>query len=156
MARELTCQTDLRDRKDRESLENRRTCMKLLIALLIALLTVLSTMASAQVAELAPTAACYFTAVEKQNLKSLTDCFSGNAVILDVNRRIEGQSAIRAWAKNEVMGGKYQILETTTTKKGISVLLRFAPPGTSGNGFKARYEIEITDGKISFMNLQYA
>jgi hypothetical protein len=124
--------------------------------LLVVVLTVLSMVASAQATELTPVAACYFAAVEKQNLKSLTACFTSNAVILDVHRKIEGPSAIRTWAKNEVMGGKYQILETTTTKKGISVLLRFAPPGTSGNGFKARYEIKITDGKISFMNLQYA
>lgn len=123
--------------------------------LLVALLTVLSTLASAQIVNLTPAAACYFTAVENQNLNNLTAYIGTNAVILDVNRRIEGISVIRSWAKNEVMGGKYKILETTNTKRRILVLLHFAPPETFGTGFKARYKFEFADGRISFINLQY-
>ena len=52
---------------------------------------------------------CYFSAVAESDLNALTQCFQDAAVIIDVNRKILGIEAIRSWANNEVIGGRYEI-----------------------------------------------
>ena len=123
------------------------------------LLVALALLASTAFAQTQPTlpaaAQCYFTSVEKKDLNAFAACFAPNAFIIDVSRRIAGVPAIRTWANNEVMAGKYTLLEVTPTDKGVSILLRFAPSGV-GEGFRARYDIDIANGRIVSMNLQYA
>jgi hypothetical protein len=99
--------------------------------------------------------ACYFDTVAAKNLEKFADCFETNAVIIDVTREIRGRVAIKAWAKNEVIGGRYTILEIKVVQDGASILLRFAPSGV-GDGFRARYLVTWRNKKIIKMDLQYA
>jgi hypothetical protein len=105
-------------------------------------------------------AKCYFDAIAKKDLNVLADFFQIDAVIIDVNREITGIRAIRNWAEDEVFGGRYEILEIVSQKKGsIKLLIRFVPPGLWGKlskGFKAHYTFEFSNGKIIKMDLQYA
>lgn len=104
-------------------------------------------------------AQCYFSAVAETDLESLTQCFQPDAVIIDVSRKISGIEAIRTWADNEVMGGRYEVLSTVSqTPDRIKLLIRFIPPGygSSASGFKAYYTFDFKDGKIIRMDLQYA
>lgn len=107
-----------------------------------------------QPSALPPAVQCYFNTVAEENAEALSNCFASDGVVIDVNRRIEGRSAIRIWAQNEVVGGIYKIIEVELRSIGVSVLLTFAPNGSSR--FKARYDFEINDGKIAKANLQYA
>jgi hypothetical protein len=126
--------------------------MKKLMIFWLMLLTLTSSLAQSN---LPAPAKCYFETIEAKNLDAFVNCFATDAVILDVSREIKGRAAIRTWAKNEVVGGQYTLLESKITKDGVSVLLRFAPSGYP-NGFRARYEFMLRDGKIVSMNLQYA
>jgi hypothetical protein len=105
-------------------------------------------------------AQCYFAAVAASDLNALTNCFQPDAVIIDVSRKISGIDAIRTWAQNEVMGGRYEVLSIVSqTQDEIKLLIRFAPPGLWGKlskGFKAHYTFAFKQGKIIRMDLQYA
>ena len=104
-------------------------------------------------------AQCYFNAVAKSDLEALAQCFQPDAVIIDVSRKISGIEAIRTWADNEVMGGRYEVLSSVSqTPDRIKLLIRFVPPGygSSASGFKAHYTFDFKDGKIVRMDLQYA
>ena len=105
-------------------------------------------------------ARCYFSAVAASDLTALTRCFRPDAVIIDVNRKIAGIGAIRAWAENEVIGGHYKILSIVSqTEERIKILITFVPPGfgdQSSRGFDAHYTFDFKQGKIIGMDLQYA
>jgi hypothetical protein len=101
------------------------------------------------------TAQRYFDAAAAHDLDALVDSFSPDALILDVDRPIEGASAIRRWARNEVLGGEYEILESEPHEHGVTLILRFTPPGEVV-GFRARYELEFADNRIARAELQYA
>ena len=102
-------------------------------------------------------AECYFSAVAASDLKILTECFQSDAVIIDVNRKISGIQAIRSWADNEVIGGRYEILAVVSRSENkLKLLINFLPPGFKGKGFNAHYTFEFNQGKIIRMNLQYA
>ncbi len=104
-------------------------------------------------------AQCYFAAVAASDLQGLTQCFQPAAVIVDVNRKISGIDAIRTWAEDEVMGGRYETLSIVSQAQDrIKLLIRFVPPGfgESSSGFKAHYTFDFTGGKIIRMDLQYA
>ncbi len=100
-------------------------------------------------------AACYFDTIAAKNLGKFAACFDTNAVIIDVTREIRGRDAIKTWAKNEVVGGRYTILEVKEIKNEASILLRFSPNGV-GEGFRARYVVTWKNNKIIKMDLQYA
>ena len=102
-------------------------------------------------------ARCYFTAVSSSDANALTNCFQSDAEIIDVSRKIAGIKEILMWAEREVFGGRYEILDIVTQSDySIKLLIRFVPPGYSGDGFKAHYRFDFKDGKIQRMNLQYA
>ena len=102
-------------------------------------------------------AQCYFSAAAASDSAALAKCFQQKAVIIDVSREISGLDQILIWAEREVFGGRYEVLDIVSKpEKGIKLLIRFIPPGYSGDGFKAHYTFEFEDGKISRMNLQYA
>lgn len=99
---------------------------------------------------------CYFDAVASEDLDALGECFTPDAEIIDVGRHIRGVDAIRTWADNEVLGGRYSILERTATgAQQVRMLVRFTPPGSSG-GFRAYYTFDLAGGKITRADLQYA
>ncbi len=122
---------------------------------ILSCLVLLSSSIQAQKPKLPVAAACYFDTIATKNLEKFAACFETNAVILDVTREIRGRDAIQTWAKNEVIGGKYSILEVKEIKDGASILLRFAPNGV-GDGFRARYIVTWKNNKIIKMDLQYA
>jgi hypothetical protein len=104
-------------------------------------------------------AQCYFSAVAESDLEALAQCFQPDAEIIDVNRKIAGIEAIRQWAENEVMGGRYEILSIVSqSQERMKLLIKFVPPGygESSSGFKAHYTFDFKEGKIFRMDLQYA
>ena len=104
-------------------------------------------------------AQCYFSAVAESDLDALLQCFQPDAVIFDVSRKISGIEAIRTWAENEVIGGRYEILSIVSQLQDrIKLLIKFVPPGfgESASGFKAHYTFDFKQGKIVRMDLQYA
>jgi hypothetical protein len=104
-------------------------------------------------------ARCYFEAAGKSDLKALRGCFLDEAVIIDVSRKIAGIGAISQWARDEVFGGRYTVLQIVSREKDtLKLLISFAPPGygEGSPGFKAHYSFEFSDGKIIKMDLQYA
>ena len=75
-------------------------------------------------------ARCYFSAIEASDLTALTQCFQPDAVIIDVNRKISGIEAIRTWADNEVIGGRYEIVAIVSqSENNLKLLIKFIPPG---------------------------
>ena len=100
-------------------------------------------------------ARAYVMAVADENLDALTACFDAKAVIIEVNRRIEGIDAIRQWAENEVIGGKLDVLELKTRQNGVTMLVTFTPGGWT-NGFRAYYRFDFKNKKIIKADLQYA
>ncbi len=128
---------------------------KWLILVSLVVLIVVGSSIQAQSFKLPFAVACYFDMVAAKDLEKFSACFDVNAVIIDVSREIKGREAIRVWAKNEVIGGKYTILEVKEIKDGASILLRFAPNGV-GDGFRARYVVTWKNNKIVKMDLQYA
>lgn len=101
-----------------------------------------------------PAARCYVEAVNAQDLDRLVSCFAPDAVIIDVNRRIAGADAIRAWAGNEVIGGNLRVLEDNPRPGGTRLLVHWAPRGSSG--WRAWYSFDSRDGRIVQADLQYA
>jgi len=108
----------------------------------------------ARLAELPPEAGRYFDAVAAADADAAAACFGTDAVVMDVGRPIAGPAAIRGWLADEVIGGRYRILEAAPRPGGTFVLLTFAPPGEEA--FRARYTIEVAGGRIARMILEYA
>ncbi|MCG0065583.1 hypothetical protein L0F81_20185, partial [Streptomyces tricolor] len=81
--------------------------------------------------------------------------FAPDGLVVDVGREIRGRDAIRRWAAAEVIGGAYTLLDHTPHPGGTTRLVRFRPGGT-GDGFRARYRLDLTDGLITRATLEYA
>lgn len=97
----------------------------------------------------------YFDAVASGDPAGVAAAFAPDAVIVDVGRPIEGRSAIEAWAREEVVGGRYRVLGADARGESVSVLLEFTPPG-EGEGFRARYALRLAGGLIARAELAYA
>ena len=102
-----------------------------------------------------PAAQAYVDAVNRRDLDGLVNAFHTDGRIVDVSRTITGQDAIRAWARNEVIGGSLQVLEVVERRPtGQKLLVRWAPTGS--DGWLAHYDFTSDDGRIRVANLQYA
>ncbi|MEV3859838.1 nuclear transport factor 2 family protein [Streptomyces sp. NPDC050095] len=101
-----------------------------------------------------PAAQAYVDAVAAEDLDALVDAFHADAQLIDVGRKFNGRDEIRAWADDEVIGGRLTVLKNTPKSNGTTLLVRFAPGGTGG--FEANYEFDVRDGRIARLNLQYA
>ena len=99
-------------------------------------------------------AQCYFEGVAAGSAEEVANCFTSDAVVIDVGRHIEGREAIRAWTEEEVIGGVYEVLEVTPRNGGVTMLVTFAPGGTGA--FRANYSFDIEDGFITRADLTYA
>jgi hypothetical protein len=97
---------------------------------------------------------CYLEAVNARNLDKLTACFAPDALIIDVTRQITGQTAIRTWAQNEVIGGSLQVVRNEASANRDRMLVHWAPAGS--NGWRAYYTFDYVDGRITRADLQYA
>ncbi len=143
-----------------KSLQLSSTTITIIIHIIISLLAPFSwgqsdNQSDIEIDSIPEPARAYVTAVAVKNLDALVACFHGNAIIIEVNRRIEGIGEIRRWAENEVIGGNLEVLELTTRPKGVTMLVKFTPEGWS-NGFRAYYRFDFKDKKIIKADLQYA
>ncbi|MFG3437447.1 nuclear transport factor 2 family protein [Nonomuraea sp. NPDC047897] len=101
-----------------------------------------------------PAAQRYLDAVTAKDTDALAAAFAPQALVVDVGREIRGRNAIRQWAANEVIGGRYTLLEHTPRAGGVTMLVRFQPGGVGG--FRAHYHFDISDGLITKATLEYA
>jgi ketosteroid isomerase-like protein len=99
-------------------------------------------------------AQAYVDAVNSGDLDALVLAFAPDGEVMDVDRPIRGRDAIRAWAANEVMGGRLQVLSVTAMPSGQDLLVHWAPRGSSG--WRARYRFTMTGTAITLADLQYA
>lgn len=101
-----------------------------------------------------PAVRAYVDAVAAGDLDALVDAFHSDARLVDVGREFSGHDEIRAWARDEVIGGRLTVLKNTPKSNGTTLLVRFAPDGTGG--FEATYDFDVRDGRIAGLTLQYA
>ncbi|MGA4800734.1 nuclear transport factor 2 family protein [Streptomyces lavendulocolor] len=104
---------------------------------------------------LAPAVRAYVDAVDDGDADALAAAFHEDGTVTDTGRRFEGRDAIRAWAADEVIGGRVTVLGNTPTGDGSTVLLRFDPEGMLA-GFRARYAFTVEDGLIRRVSMSYA
>ncbi|WP_418960787.1 nuclear transport factor 2 family protein [Streptomyces tritici] len=102
-----------------------------------------------------PAARRYLDAVANRDADAVAAAFAPDGLVVDVGREIRGRDAIRNWAAAEVVGGAYTLLDHTPHPGGTTLLVRFRPGG-AGDGFRARYRFDITDGLITRATLEYA
>ncbi|MFI7386463.1 nuclear transport factor 2 family protein [Streptomyces sp. NPDC049813] len=103
-----------------------------------------------------PVAQRYVDAVAAEDVDALAAAFHEDAVLHEPGRTFRGRDAIRAWAADEVIGGRLTVLDTTPKRGGTTLLLRFAHKGESGDGFRATYEFTERAGLIGQLDLAYA
>lgn len=94
----------------------------------------------------------YFEAA--RGLVQWEEVFTPQAVVRDVERDIRGRAAIAAWARDEVDGGKYQLLAYQPKEGGVWMLVEFHP--ASWHPFLAEYEFEFQDHQVSRAVLSYS
>ncbi|MEU0403233.1 MBL fold metallo-hydrolase [Streptomyces sp. NPDC006197] len=104
---------------------------------------------------LLPQVNAYVNAVNGGDLDALAGAFAADAEVVDVGRRIQGRAAIRAWAGNEVIGGRLTVLRIAENRPGHQrLLVRFSPGGTGG--FTAFYAFTVEGPSITEAELAYA
>ncbi|MGK5553643.1 MBL fold metallo-hydrolase [Actinomadura kijaniata] len=97
----------------------------------------------------------YVAAVNGRNLDALAGAFASDAELVDVGRRFTGRAAIRAWAENEVIGGRLTVTKVVEDRPGYQrLLVRFAPGGSGG--FDAYYAFTVNGSSITKAELTYA
>ncbi|MFE7419918.1 nuclear transport factor 2 family protein [Rhodococcus sp. NPDC057529] len=87
---------------------------------------------------------------------AMTSLFTGDAVLIDADRRFEGRDAIRSgFAEPEVAGYTIDILEVGERRAdGQRLLVNVLRK--SGGDFRATFDLTIDNGRIPTANLQYA
>ena len=96
---------------------------------------------------------CYQTATNSQDIDAYMACFAEDAIMIDVSRTFEGQDAIRAWAKREVIRGgqSFKHREILDADEG------YAKTEVNWASWVAHYHYWWDEeGKITKMSLQYA
>ncbi|MDG3086399.1 nuclear transport factor 2 family protein [Vibrio hannami] len=111
-------------------------------------------LAGSTVAQPLPTAIdCYQSSTQARDIDAYMACFTDDAVMVDVSRTFEGQSAIRRWALNEVIpsGDSFSHKDILETSPGYAKTL------VKWSAWNAHYHYWWNDGgKITRMSLQYA
>ncbi|MDG4861818.1 nuclear transport factor 2 family protein [Streptomyces sp. T-3] len=103
---------------------------------------------------LQPAVRTYVDAVDSKDLDRLVGAFHEDGTAGDTGRSFRGHEEIRAWAKDEVIGGELTVLGNSPTKQGSTVLVRFDGGGLGG--FRAHYEFALKDGLIHRISMSYA
>jgi hypothetical protein len=99
----------------------------------------------------------YFDAVKAESIGMIEESFLPDSYIIVVSRHFNGINQIKRFVETEVYGGEYYLSKLHTKKKdNIKLLLRFTPKGWSNPEPDAVYDIFLKDGRIEYMNLQYA
>jgi hypothetical protein len=96
----------------------------------------------------------YFDAVARRDRAALGEAFTEDAEVIDVDRPIRGRASIVEWADEGVLHGTYRLHEFARRASHDEALVTFVPPGLK-TGFRARYEINLKDGRIARMALRY-
>ncbi|MFC5747767.1 nuclear transport factor 2 family protein [Actinomadura rugatobispora] len=113
------------------------------------------TTGSPAVAGVDPAIGAYVAAVGARDLDALAAAFASDARIVDVSRTISGREAIRAWARDEVIGGALRVLSIAERRPdGQRLLVHWAPSGSPG--WRAHYDFTLARGLITRADLQYA
>ncbi|QGV82578.1 nuclear transport factor 2 family protein [Streptomyces ficellus] len=102
-----------------------------------------------------PAVRAYVDAVDAGDADALAAAFHEDGTVTDTGRRFQGRDAIRAWAADEVIGGRVTVLGNTPGADGSTVLLRFDPEGLLA-GFRAHYAFTVKDGLIHRVSMNYA
>jgi limonene-1,2-epoxide hydrolase len=111
---------------------------------------------SAALDSLHPAVRAYVAAVDEEDVDALVAAFAPDAVVTDTGREFRGHEEIRAWARDEVIGGRLTVLRHTPSGDGTSrVLLRFDPDGLLA-GFRATYQFDVHDDRIRRVSMAYA
>ncbi|MFJ4688124.1 nuclear transport factor 2 family protein [Streptomyces sp. NPDC088789] len=111
---------------------------------------------SGALASLHPAVRGYVSAVDERDTEALVAVFASDAVVTDTGREFRGHDEIRAWADDEVIGGRLTVLEQTPGADGAArVLLRFDPDGPL-LGFRATYTFDVRDDRIHRVSMAYA
>lgn len=90
----------------------------------------------------------YINHAYNEDHASLMDGFANTAVIIDFDREIVGKGAIRKWVQDEVVGGRYYVVDSMHLPSGIWILVYFKP--VDFKRFYALYTFRFKDGKINF------
>ena len=99
----------------------------------------------------------YFDAVKAKSSGMIEECFMQDSSVTVVTRSFNGRDSILGFAQSEVFGGAYKLKAIQTIKENnVVVLLSFTPKGWSSPEPDAVYDIQLRDGRITHMNLQYA
>jgi hypothetical protein len=96
----------------------------------------------------------YVDAVNAGDVDALVAAFAPDGQVTDVARPVRGHDAIRTWARDEVLGGRLQVLSVTPTPGGQDLLVHWAPRGSAG--WRAHYRFTTTATAITLADLQYA
>ena len=97
----------------------------------------------------------FVDAVAARDADRVVQAFTGDGVVIDVSRRIEGREALRRWAANETITGTLTVLRVVQNGTDRQrLLVRFAPRGTGG--FSAHYTFTVAGGRIAQLDMQYA
>ncbi|GAA3794928.1 nuclear transport factor 2 family protein [Streptomyces phyllanthi] len=97
----------------------------------------------------------YVEAVDAEDVDALVAVFDDEGTVTDTGREFRGHEEIRAWARDEVIGGRLTVLRNTPRDGGSTVLLRFDPEGLLA-GFRANYTFEVQEDRIRRVSMAYA
>ncbi|MEV5828489.1 nuclear transport factor 2 family protein [Spirillospora sp. NPDC052242] len=102
-----------------------------------------------------PAVEAYVDAVNARDLDALAESFAPDGEVVDVSRTIAGRAAIRAWARDEVIGGTLRVLSVAERRDdGRKLLVHWAPRGSEG--WRAHYDFTVSASGITTADLQYA
>lgn len=102
---------------------------------------------------LPPAINCYQTATNDRDINAYLDCFTHDAVMIDVTRTFEGRDAIQRWALREVIPGgeSFKHIRILEEDEG------YAKAEVNWSSWVAHYFYWWdAEGKITKMSLQYA
>jgi hypothetical protein len=111
---------------------------------------------SAVYRRLPPNVALYFDAVKAESVDMLDECFAAVPKLRVVSRAFEGREGIRRFARSEVFGGRYELLDLVRADEDqVLIHLRFTPRGSANPEPDAIYRFEMEGSRIRSMDLQY-
>lgn len=98
----------------------------------------------------------YFDGIRSGMDGMLGEAFTDSPSLRVVSRSFDGRAGILRFAKDEVYGGEYELIEVLESRPDyVSVHLRFKPRGWGRPEPDAVYEFYLKDGLIQRMDLQY-
>jgi hypothetical protein len=98
----------------------------------------------------------YFDGIRSGMDGMLEEAFTASPNLNVVNRDFAGREGILRFARNEVYGGEYELVELLQSRIDfVSLHLRFKPKNWSQFEPDAIYDFSLKDGLIQRMDLQY-